>query len=478
MPRPGTDVVLLDTPGTISIPTDSGTWFAAGLTERGPTVPALVLSLNQFIQKFGNRMSYSVLYDCVEEFFREGGNRVYIGRVVGPAATSGSVNLLDAGAAISLVAKANGPGAWSTSFTITVYAATNGFGIQVLDTTATVVEDSGPLVDQNAAVAWSAYSNYLTITKGASTNNPATVTGATMSAGNDDRNNITDTQWNTAIAAFGESLGPGQISAPGQTSVTRHSQLVSAAYTLNRVALLDLVDSATSGTLIANLPPYSTSTRFSAAFAPWVTIPGVVAGSTRSVPPSALIAGLIASNDPALGVDAASAGNQGVSNYAIDLSQPDWDDLTRQSLNAAGVNVVRRMFGSIRNYGWRSLANPTTDPGWLDVGNARLFNQLSAEFNAIGEGYVFRNLTQDTIDEFHADLVSNLLDHWSVGDLYGSTPESAFTVDTGPSVNTPQTLANLELHAVCQVKMTPFAEYVMIQVVKRQIADNLSPVAA
>ena len=90
---------------------------------------------------------------------------------------------------------------------------------------------------------------------------------------------------------------------------------------------------------------------------------------------------------------------------------------------------------------------------------------------------MFRNVTQDAIDEFHGDLVSNLMDHWTAGDLYGDTPAQAFIVDTSAAVNTPQTIANLELHAVCQVKMTPFAEYVQIQIVKRQIADNLAPAA-
>ena len=376
--RPGTDVFLLDTPGTISIPSSSGTWFVVGLSDRGPQTPQLVVSLNQFTQKFGARQSYSVLYDCIEEFFREGGNRCYISRVCGPGATKGFVNLNDNAAAVSLVATASGPGAWSGTYTVAVYAVSGGYGIQVLDPTQTVVEDSGPLVDQNAAVAWSAYSNYITITKGASANIPqaTAATGLAMSAGNDDRNNITDTQWNNAMLLFGDNLGAGQLSAPGQTSTTRHSQLVSAAYNGGRTALLDLVDSPTAATLIANIPPYSTSSRFAAAFAPWITIPGVTVGSTRSVPPSALIAGMIAGNDPTFGVDAAAAGNQGVSNYAIDLSQPDWDDTTRSSMNSAGINIVRRMFGSIRNYGWRSLANPVTDASWLDFGNARLFSDL------------------------------------------------------------------------------------------------------
>jgi hypothetical protein len=50
---------------------------------------------------------------------------------------------------------------------------------------------------------------------------------------------------------------------------------------------------------------------------------------------------------------------------------------------------------------------------------------------------------------------------------------NAFTVDTGPAVNTLQTLANLELHAACRVKMSPFAEWVQIQVVKRSITQPL-----
>ena len=187
-----------------------------------------------------------------------------------------------------------------------------------------------------------------------------------------------------------------------------------------------------------------------------------------------MIAGMIAANDQVYGVDAASAGKNGVSKYAIGLSQPGWDDATRETMNDAGVNVIRQISGSIKNYGWRSLANPVTDSSWLDFGNARLFTGMSAELQDIAENYVFENIdgqNGETIQDFHNSLASALLAHFAVGDLFGDTPDQAFLVDTGPSVNTLQTIANLELHATIQVRMSPFAEYIEIQIVKRQLSD-------
>lgn len=475
MPRPGTDVALLETPGILSTATDTGVWFVTGLTDRGPAnTPKLIQSLSQFVTLFGDRQSYSVLYDCIEEYFREGGNKVYISRAVGPGATTGTKNLMDNGAAVSLVVNAIGPGAWSSSYKVAVYSATSGYGLQILDANNNVVEDSGGLATQDAAVQWSLNSNYVSITKGVSANNPQVAAASALSAGNDQRGAITDTEWQTALDKFTKDMGPGQVSAPGQTSTTRHSSLVSHAYANNRVALLDLTDSAVVATLTGNIPTYSTSTRFSAAFAPWLIIPGISGSVNRTIPPSPLIAGLIAKNDGTIGSDAASAGKNGISNYAIDLSQINWTDADRSTLNLAGVNLVRRMFGSIRNYGWRSLANPTTDPNWIDFGNARLFMDLVAELNMVGENFMFSNIDGQngtTINQFHDALAGVLLDHYNQGDLFGDTPDQSFAVDTGPGVNTLQTIANLELHAVVQVRMTPFAEWVQIQIVKRQTAD-------
>ena len=475
--RPGSSVILQDQPSPVSVPTETGAWFVVGTSDRGPSNAATVCqSLDQFTNVYGTRQSYSVLYDAVETYFREGGGRCIVGRVVGPAATSGTKNLLDGSAGVSLIVNALGPGAWSSSIKVGVVAgvAAGTFQIQVTDASNNILEQSSDLGDQGSAVAWSQYSSYVRITLGASALNPATVAPAALSAGNDDRAAITDTQWANALALFGANYGPGQVSEPGRTSSTAYGQVKAHVEANNRVGLLDLPDSYTVATLQSAAA--GIVSRFCAAFAPWGIVPGITTGTTRSVPPSALIAGMIARNDASLGTNQPAAGNYGVSQYAIELTQPDWTDAQRTTLNSSSCNIIRRMFGSIRNYGWRSCVNAVSDANWVNFGNGRFYMELSAELDEIGENYVFAEIdgqNGDTINAFHDELASALLTHYFAGELFGDDADQAFRVDTGPAVNTLPRLANNELHAVVSVKMSPFAEYVEIAIVKRLVTQPL-----
>lgn len=477
MARPGVVVSLRETPGALSFPTDTGNWFVIGTTERGPSyTPMAISSLAEFVTAFGDRQSYSVLYDALETFFREGGYRAYISRVVGPAATSGFKNLVDNVAAVSLIVTAAGPGAWSANYKVAVVAGTaaGSYKIQITDASNNVLEDSGDLLDQNAAVYWSRLSNYVRITLGASALNPITAAAAALSAGNDDRASITDTQWQTAQDSFGSNLGPGQVSQPGRTSTAAYTALKAHAEANNRVALLDFPNTATVATLQSSAT--SITSRFCAGFAPWVVIPGTTLGSLRTVPPSALIAGLLARNDDRYGTNHPAAGQAGQANYVTDLSQVDWTDANRQTLNTSGVNVIRRMFGGIRVYGWRSMVNATTDANWLDFANARLFMFLQAELAVAGENFMFEEIDGQngrTINAFHDAIVGVLQPHFVSGELFGSTAEEAYFVDTGNGVNTLTRLENLELHAIVNVRMSPFAEWIQIEVVKRRVTEGV-----
>jgi phage tail sheath protein FI len=475
--RPGVAVSLLELPTPVSDQSDTGTWFAAGTADRGPANQAtLIQSIDQFNTVFGSRQSYSVLYDAVEVFFREGGNRVYIGRVVGPGATVGTKSLLDSGAGSSLVVNAVGPGAWSANYKVGVIAGITGgsFVIQVSDASNNILEQSGDLLTQGAAVAWSSYSNYVRVVLGATALNPVPVALSALSAGNDQRASVTDNEWAVALASFSAGLGPGQVSAPGRNSSVAFSQIKTHVESNNRVGLLDLPDSPTSA--VVKAAAAGVTSRFCASFGPWLVIPGLTVGTVRTVPPCALIAGLIARNDPSLSTNTPASGNNGISRYCTDLSQPDWDDATRTDLNSNACNVIRRLYGGIRNYGWRALVNSVSDPSWVNFGNGRLYMDISAELNAIGENYVFAQIdgqNGSTVNLFSASLAGAMLAHFNSGDLFGDTPEQAFRIDTGPTVNTLATLANNELHAIVTVKMSPFAEYVVIQIVKRQITQTL-----
>jgi phage tail sheath protein FI len=337
-----------------------------------------------------------------------------------------------------------------------------------------VLEDSGDLADQNAAVNWSQFSQYVRITLGATALNPALLAAAALSAGTDDRTNIVDAQWATALALFTADLGPGQVSGPGRTTDVGHTQLTAHALANNRVAIMDGPNTSTVATLQASA--VASRSRFGAMFAPWVVIPGIVIGSTRTVPPCALVAGLIARNDPSLGTNRPSAGNAGVALFASDLSQLGWDDASRQTLNSSGVNVIRDIFGQIRVYGWRSTVDGNADPSWIDFGNSRLYMLLATELDQVGENFVFEEIDGQngkTIAAFHDALAGVLLEHFTTGELFGSTANEAFLVDTGPVVNSLVNIANLELHADCHVKMSPFAEYVPIRVIKRQVTEAI-----
>ena len=63
-------------PAPVSAPTDTDAWFIVGQTVYGVTGDyRLLRSLSDFTTLYGPRLATSVMYDCVETFFRDGGAR-------------------------------------------------------------------------------------------------------------------------------------------------------------------------------------------------------------------------------------------------------------------------------------------------------------------------------------------------------------------------------------------------------------------
>lgn len=498
-PRPGSLVTSRSTPPPRVVPTDTGVWFAAGLTDRGPSNrPVLVQSLQDFINNYGARQTYSVLYDAVETFFREGGAKAFIGRVVGPSAVIASHNLVDGSAAVSLVAKAKGPGAYGNTITVAVQNPGSGgtassFSLLVSDTGypgGTYSEQSPDFTTLAAAVAWSQQSALVDITLGASANLPANAAASALTSGTDDRTNVADAHWRTALALFTRDLGPGQVSQVGRTTAQAYTDTLAHAALNNRFALLDAPDTATIATITALAAGVRsgnpTNARFGALFGPWVTINGLVPGTTRIVPPSCVVAGLISANDASgNSPNAPSAGQvNGTLRTAIGLSQPTYDngsgpDITRDAMYALGVNLLIARYGSYEVFGWRTLVDPNgADQDWLNAGNARLGMWIVAQALRIAEGYILSELDGRgrTFKALEGDLRGVLMDLYASGSLYdggSGKPEDAFAVDAGPQVNTAQTIANRELHAAISVRMAQDAELVVIEVAKVPVTQAL-----
>ena len=134
MARPGVQVTVQDSAPPRSQPTDVDTWFVVGLTERGPSTPTLVRSMGEFERVFGERVNFGTLWDPMDVYFREGGSKAYVTRVVGPAAAAATHNLSDADAPSVHVA-ANSPGDWGENYDVAVVSSGGGIRVQVWDRT-------------------------------------------------------------------------------------------------------------------------------------------------------------------------------------------------------------------------------------------------------------------------------------------------------------------------------------------------------
>lgn len=475
---PGTSVTVIPTAPPRSAPTATSPWFVAGFTQQGPLTPVTIRSLADYTASFGARVANSFLYDALDTYFQEGGSAAVVARVIGPTPVYATVNLPDGSAVTSLIVSAKSYGSYANGWKIIVTGG-GPYTITVEDSASNVLELSPSLTTQADAVAYGLTSSYVNVALGSSSLIPAAESNKVLASGTDDYASATDTQWLNAINTFLSSYGPGQVSMPGRTTGTAHANLIAHAAANNRRALLDFADTATRSTLVtaAGVDTAVSNSMYSAGFAPWIVVPGVTAGTTRTVPHSAFAAGLMARNDNA-GVtpNQPSAGTQyGQARYVIGLSQAAWSDTDRGALNDAGVNVALAINGTITEFGYRTLAPPTVPADWLLLSNSRLVMAIVAQAQAIAQGYVFQQIDGQghLFANLAGDLTGMLIPYFLDGSLFGDTPGDAFAVDTGPSVNTPTTIAALQLKAVISLALSPYAEQVPIEIVTTTLTEGV-----
>lgn len=484
--RPGTSISITSATPPRQAPTDTSTFFCAGITEKGSHTAAVkVTSMAQFESLFGERVSQGAVWDAMDTFFREGGSQAYIGRVVGPTPVYASAKIFDQSGSVdpgdvALVATATSVGTWANELNVVVDYDSGAFTLTVTHETDGTLETSPSLADRDEAIAWAADSDYISLALGASNEDPRDGTYS-LASGTDDYASATDATWEAALNLFTADLGPGQVAAPGRTTTQGHTDIMEHAENFNRIALLDGADTATVATHTAEaatLRALGTEARTAMYLAPWLEVPGVLPGTTRTVAPSGTVAGIMARNDQAgKGQNEPSANELGQSRFASDVSQVNWTDDERNTLNDAGVNVIRNMFEGVRLYGYRTLVDPLgADADYLNAANMRLLMAIKAQADLIAERYVLRQIDGRgiLIAQFGGDLRGMLLPYYSAGSLYGSTPDEAFVVDVGPAVNTEETIADGELHAVVGVRMAPFAELVVIDIVKVPVSEAIA----
>jgi len=103
-----------------------------GQTERGPTIPRLVTSWQDYYRWFGGHIAPNVSYlpYAIQGFFDNNGQRAFMARVVGPGAVTASLNIPATTGAPPpdanniLIVSAIGPGTWGNNILIEVSDAT------------------------------------------------------------------------------------------------------------------------------------------------------------------------------------------------------------------------------------------------------------------------------------------------------------------------------------------------------------------
>lgn len=202
-----------------------------------------------------------------------------------------------------------------------------------------------------------------------------------------------------------------------------------------------------------------TDSSYAAYYWPWIEMPSQGAETTRSVPPSGVMAGIYAQRDLEEGVHHSPA-NVAV-NGAVDLTVRVTEDHLG-ILNAEGINSFRIARG-IRPWGARTASS---DPDWRYINVRRIFIMLRRSLD-IGMAWVpFEPNNQSTwssVQGLVRDFLSRLFQQ---GMFSGGNPEEAFFVKCDNETN-PSDVVD-KGHLVCQIGVAPVipTEFIMIEVVQ------------
>ena len=460
MPAPAVNITTAASPVPRSSPTDTGVAHVVGVSTTGParllTEDDACVSLQDWLDKYGGgtlangRATYSVDYDWVDTFFREGGSRLYYSRVVGPTPVYATLNL--AGTGTTLVVTANEYGSHFNQFKISVInGPVGGSGyrvVRLLANDGTTVIDQTAEFNDRTAVNGVTLGGIVTITLGGGSGLPTVASATSLASGTDDHANITQTQVDTALTRLNPELGPGQVCAPNWQTSACHTSLIAHAAQYGRFALCDPTDTTVKSTLLTfgTTTQGDTNSDYGALYAPWITVPALSGGSTgRSVPPSALVAGKIAQTDAAVSTSQAPAGQWGRAQYATNVNasfsrlpqgSSDADDLSE-----AGVNLIVVKNGTVTVFDNLTLAAQTSE--FSQIGVSRWRMRTVAEVLADADNEMFARINLNTLTAWKSKTDARLLRQYLNGDLFGDLdddrPETAFNTD----VDTPNTPASI-----------------------------------
>lgn len=463
----GVTVSIVDAalPPSARVPSP-GTYFVVVQADRGPTAkPEVVRSLAEFEAVFGGRQSYSHAYDDLATFFGEGGGRAIVTRVVGPAAVLATV------AIVSLTFTAKNAGAWANSVAVQIVAGSLS-GVKILVADGGVIKESyDNIATVDDAVAACTGSGLVTVTKTGAVA-PVVTASTPLIGGTDDRASIVAATYQTALAQFGKTFGPGCVAIPGQASSTVGQYLIDHADAFRRLAILTTgLASAKTPTEAAAVAMAQPKGKQALLAWPWIKVRD--SAGERIIPPCGYVAAARARVIAQYGAPGApGAGEIAVARTLSGLETELALDSDYDFMANKGVSVIRTRQSSIRVYGWQSLSADRANYRLAHV--ADMVNFCAWAVEAILEPFVFRPIDGRGVlyAEISSVVTGVLSTYAKAGLLFARTdPNTGAVIDPGfrievAAVNTPATLANNELRVRIGVRPSPAAEIITVEIVR------------
>lgn len=290
-----------------------------------------------------------------------------------------------------------------------------------------------------------------------------------------------------ALALLPAGLGPGQVVCVGGTAgATLYGAIQAHADANNRIGLLDVASTDNTAALLAakgTLAQALTSKNNVGVFGSWATVPapaGVIGGTARTVPASAIVAALCQRVDANGNPNCPAGGRDYPLQYATGFVFDPVLAADQLTCRAAGVNFLHNAWNVLENYGFLTPVYtgpppPAASPFWqLNCSRARMWLQAYAVI--IGESYYMKVLDAQgrLAGRLQSDLSALCKTLYAAGGLYGATPAAAYAVNVSASVNNNGTVAAGTLNAVLEAKFSQYADTVNITLVSVPIAGVVS----
>ena len=495
----------------------------AGHTERGPLLPRLVTSWEDFSRWYGGYVDRRpdattriYLPYAVRGFFDNGGQRLFVARIIHPDAVAASADR------DPLFLRAIGPGVWGNNvlfrvrkasvskdagptvdwFRLTLLYYRDGIPNPFVDPTKIenfgnpdrrepdLVEDYDNLsidpTDTNFAQSVvNATSKLVAITVNGRPADIVDFDPAEVLEGGDDAGETDATHY------AGQELAPNRatgllglqairdislIAVPDEVLIpdVRTPLLLQCEQLKDRFAILSASTGEQDAAINTIRPPQDST--YGAYYLPWVRVPAPHTPEGHIlVPPTGHVAGIYARVDIERGVHKAPANEvvRGIINR--DLSgenKPLRAMLGKREqdiLNPKGVNVIRdfRPDGrGIRVWGARTMSS---DPMWKYINVRRLFIFIEQSIDRGTQWSVFEPNYEQTWTAIRLSITSFLRTVWRNGALAGVTQDEAFFVKCDRTTMTQDDWDNGRL--ICLIGVAPVkpAEFVIFRISQKTV---------